>query len=170
MLVVRYFACVGGALLVLLLVCAAVLPKPSPTEGAVASAADAPAIRIQSERKWPERIVFDTSAPMPAGATVVAQPQGPVPQPALAEAAAKARMREAFAQVPADQSKQVAAEARKPEKPVVKRKVARAHAPSPYAPQYAYAPQYPQYRGGYGYGYGRQPMQVAQQPHFGFFW
>lgn len=168
MLVVRYFAYVGGALLALLLVCAAVLPKPPATEGTIASGGDVPAIRINSERKWPERVVLDTNAQMPAS-PMVAQAQAPAQPPAAAEAAANARTREAFAEVPANQPKQVAEVKKREPRPVVKRKFARARvAPSPYAPQYAYAPQH---YGPYGrYGYGRQPMQVAQQPHFGFFW
>ena len=172
MLVVRYFVYVGGALLALLLVCAAVLPKPSPTEGTVASADDVPAIRIQSDRKLPARVVFDTSAPMPAAPTMVAQEQAPI-QPPAAEAAAAARLNEAFAQAPSDEDqpkqKQAVAEVKKP-KSAVRRRIARARVAPPYA-------QYPGgygrygYNGGYGhYGYSRQSVQVAQQPRFGFFW
>ncbi len=162
MLVLRYFVFVGGALLALLLVCAAMLPTPPVTDSTVASADDLPMIRIHSERKWPERIVLDTNASMPA-AVQIAKAE----QPGVVQGSEKARVRAAFAQLPADQPKQVAAEVKKPgPKPVVKRRVARARvAPSPYGPSY-YAPPY------YGYGYGRHPrmMQVAQQPRFGLFW
>jgi hypothetical protein len=162
MLVLRYFMYVGGALLALLLLCAAVLPKPPADESTVASAADAPAIRIHSQQKWPERIVLDTNAQMPASAKV-AQAAPVVEQDA---ASAKARVREAFAQLPAEEPKaQAVTEAKKPDpKPVVKRRVARVRA----APQ-GYPPQgyYPQQ--GY-YGYPQQRMQVAQQPRFGFLW
>jgi hypothetical protein len=172
MLVVRYFVYVGGALLALLLVCAAVLPKPSPTEGTVASADDVPAIRIQSDRKLPARVVFDTSAPMPAAPATVAQEQAPI-QPPAAEAAAAARLQEAFGQAPSDepQQKQAVAEVKK-SKSVVRRRIARARmAPSPYGAQYNGSYSRYGYNSGYGpYGYGRQPMQVAQQPRFGFFW
>ena len=160
MLVLRYFMYVGGALLALLLACAAVLPKLPATDDTVASATDVPAIRIHSQQKWPERVVLDTNAQMPAPAKV-AQTAVPVQTQA---AAAQADVREAFAQVPADEHKAVA-EVRKPEpRPPVKRKVARAHQ----VPQ-GYAQGYPQ---GY-YGYSQYPqgrMQVAQQPRFGFFW
>lgn len=172
MLVVRYFAYVGGALLALLLAFAAVLPKPSPTEGTVASADDVPAIRIQSDRKLPARVVFDTSAPMPAASTTVAQQQAPM-QPPAAEAAAAARLQAAFGQASADadqpKQKQAVAEVKKP-KSVVRRRIARARvAPPPYYGGYSrYG--YNGY-GRYGpYGYGRQSVQVAQQPRFGFFW
>lgn len=160
MLVLRYFGYVGGALLALLLVCAAMLPKPPASDSTVASAAEGPVIRIHSERKWPERIVLDTNAPMPAPPVGVAEG---LAQPVPAEPAANARTSEALAQLPPEQPPKRVAQSRKPEPRVVRRRIARARfAPSPYA--YAYAPSY--------YGYGRSPrtMQVAQQPHFGFFW
>ena len=157
MLVLRYFGYVGGALLAVLLVCAAMLPKPPPIDSTVASAApEGPTIRIHSERKWPERIVLDTNAPMPAPPVRVAEgPLAPVPP----EPAAKAGTTEALAQLPPERVAQL----RKPETKVPRRRIARARfAPSRYAYAYAYAPSY--------YGYGRRTMQVAQQPHFGFFW
>jgi cell wall-associated NlpC family hydrolase len=164
MLVLRYFGYVGGALLALLLVCAAMLPKPPASDTSVASAAaEGPIIRIHSERKWPERIVLDTNAPMPAPPVRVAAQPAPALAPVPAEAAAKARTSEALAQLRPEQPPKRVAQLRKPEPRVVpRRRIARARfAPSPYA--YAYAPSY--------YGYGRSPrtMQVAQQ-HFGFFW
>ena len=161
MLVLRYFGYVGGALLAVLLACAAMLPKPAPSDSTVASAAEGPVIRIHSERKWPERIVLDTNAPMPAPPVKVAE--GPSAQPLPPEPAAKARTGEALAQLPPEQPKRVA-QLRKPEpKGVPRRRIARARfAPSRYPYAYAYAPSY--------YGYGRpRTMQVAQQ-HFGFFW
>ncbi|WP_024519801.1 hypothetical protein [Bradyrhizobium sp. Tv2a-2] len=159
MLVLRYFMYVGGTLLALLLLCAAVLPKP-PVDDTVASASDVPSIRIHSQQKWPERVVLDTNAQMPAPVNVV-QAVAPAEQ----SASAKARVREAFAQLPADQAKeQAVADVKKAEpKPPVKRRVARARpAPQPYYQQgyYGYPPQY--------YPQGR--MQVAQQPRFGFLW
>ena len=89
----RYFVFVGGVLLALLFISDAVLPKqPLPGFLSVASA-DLPLVRIHSERKWPERIVFDTSLPT-VKPVIVAEAQ-PAPQ---APAAPKARVREAFAQ------------------------------------------------------------------------
>ena len=109
----RYFLYVGGSLLALILVANAALPSMPVPEG-LTSGKDLPPIRIRSERKLPERVVIDTSVPMPAGAaapvTVAlakpqvqakAQPvvQAPLP-PVVAEMTAKARVREAFAQLP----------------------------------------------------------------------
>jgi hypothetical protein len=157
MLVLRYFLYVGGALLALLLLCAAVMPTPPAGEGTVVSASDAPAIRIRSAQKWPDRVVLDTNAPMPAPAKVAqAAP------PAESRAGVKTAARDAYAQLPSDATKpQVVAEAKKPDpKPVVKRKIARARvAPQPYPQPYYGYPQYPQGR-----------MQVAQQPRFGLLW
>jgi hypothetical protein len=164
MLVLRYFAYVGGALLALLLVCAAMLPKPSADGSSVASASDVPAIRIHSQQKWPERVVLDTNAQMPEPPKV-AQAVAPVePQ----SASDKGKVREAFAELPADQSKKerAVADLKKSEsKPPVKRRVARVRsAPQPYPQGY-----YGGYQQGY-YGYPQRRMQVAQQPRFGFFW
>jgi septal ring-binding cell division protein DamX len=164
MLVLRYFMYVGGGLLALLLLCAAVLPKPPAEDNTVASASDVPAIRIHSQQKWPERVVLDTNAQMPAPPAKVAQS---APLAGSDAASAKARVRDAFAQLPAEQPKeQAVAEVKKPEpKPVAKRRVARVRA----APEY-YPPRgYYGYQQGY-YGYPQQRMQVAQQPRFGFLW
>jgi hypothetical protein len=158
----RYFVFVGGALLALLLFCDAVLPQvPLPVN--LASGSDLPAIRIRSDRKWPERVVFDTNIPSIAPVTVAAAQAAPV-APAIAEASAKARVREAFAQLPSGQSepkqagakvaaatKVAAMPAGEPNKaelkqPQPKRKVAKARPAA-----------------------GRPVMLVAQQPHFGLF-
>jgi hypothetical protein len=76
----RYFLYVGGVLLALLLVASVWLPKPP---AAVESAEYLPPIRIHSDRKWPERIVFDTDAPRietaQAAEPVVAPPAPPPP-------------------------------------------------------------------------------------------
>jgi hypothetical protein len=106
----RYFLFVGGSLLALLLVANAALPT-APLPETLTSASDLPPIRIHSARKLPDRIVFDTSVAVPAqaSASVViaqakpqAQTQAPV-SPAVAEISAKARVREAFAQLPPDE-------------------------------------------------------------------
>jgi hypothetical protein len=156
MLVLRYFLYVGGALVSLLLLLAAVMPKAPIGDTGTDSAADVPAIRIHSQQKWPERVVFDTNAAMPAPAKV-AQVAPMEPQ-----AAGKTGVREAFAQAPSDEPKpQAVTEAKKPDpKPVVKRRVARARPPQQYYPQ-------PYYN---GYPDPQRRMQVAQQPRFGFFW
>jgi hypothetical protein len=78
---VRYFLWVGSVLLALLFIADASLPNlPA---GKTTTDRPSPAIRIHSERKWPERIVFDTSAPMPRVATDASSVQGnPVQQTA----------------------------------------------------------------------------------------
>jgi hypothetical protein len=115
----RYFFFVGGSLLALLFVVNAAYPVV-PLPETLNSAADLPPIRIHSERKLPDRVVFDTSvsapAQAPAAPVVVAQakpqaapqPQAPVQaqapvSPAVAAMSAKARVREAFAQLPQEQ-------------------------------------------------------------------
>ena len=63
--VVRYFLFVGGALLALLFIADACFPKLPAVDDASTAAGDAVSdlsvIRIHSDRKWPERVEFDTS-------------------------------------------------------------------------------------------------------------
>ena len=112
----RYFIFVGGSLLALLLVVNVVLPA-APLSETSTSGSDLPPVRIHSDRKLPDRVVFDTSAVLPgqtqAAPVVVAQAK-PQPQittqaqtqakapmpPAMAQMSAKERVREAFAQLP----------------------------------------------------------------------
>jgi len=156
----RYFLYVGGALLSLILTANLVLPQ-APVPGTLTSATELPPVRIQSDRKLPERIVFDTSstvatAPVPVLApSKVAAVVAPAPA-VTAEMSAKARVREAFAQLPADE---VVAEPKMdqmarvvvpaPQMYRVKQAPKRVAAPRPYAP--------------------RPLAMVAQQPHFGLF-
>ena len=100
--VVRYFLFVGGALLALLFVADAFFPK-LPAVDDVSTAAggavsDLSVIRIHSDRKWPERVVFDTSHPIltpePVRMAEAAAPPAPV-----AEVAAPARPDDSFAQL-----------------------------------------------------------------------
>lgn len=142
--VLRYFLFVGGALLALLFAVDAFAP-PAPAVVAAANASvtvDNPTLRIRSDRKWPEKIVFDTSLPtiVPPAPTVVAQASLPAVA-ATSEFTAKARVRESFAQFrPTDDEQKPVA------KPQAKRKIAK-HRSAP-APQIAL---------------------VAQQQRFGFF-
>jgi hypothetical protein len=158
----RYFLYVGGALLSLILIANVVLPQES-FPGTLTSATELPAIRIQSDRKLPDRIVFDTSstvaaAPVPVlPAPKVAAIVAPAPAAAVtAEMSAKARVREAFAQLPPseevsepklDQMARVVVPA--PQMYKVKQAPKRVAAQRPYAP--------------------RPLVMVAQQPHFGSF-
>lgn len=150
MLVVRYFVFVGGALLALLWVVNAELPKPSAAPvTAVASSNDLSMIRINSSaRKGPARIVFDTNAPMPIA---VAKAATPVQTPVVAQAAPKVTVvHEALAQPQASKPRHVAVRTRKlRRRPLYRHRYARAR-----------APRY----------FSRPPMMlVAQQPRFGLF-
>ncbi len=138
----RYIIFVGGALLALLFIADACLPA-LPVTVASHSSTDLSVIRIHSDTKWPERVVFDTTRP-----TIT-----PVPAPVMAEAVpvqqkvaatpSKRGVREAFAQLPA------------PTHPKVKRKsVARNYTgPNYVGPNYV----------------GSSRMLVAQQRPVGFF-
>ncbi|UGA47110.1 hypothetical protein HU230_0014135 [Bradyrhizobium quebecense] len=67
---VAYFWKVGAVLLALLLVADYWLPRAPTVDQA---AADRPIIRIHSDRKWPELVVFDTRSPMIVAAAPVAE-------------------------------------------------------------------------------------------------
>jgi len=140
--VVRYFLLVGGVLLALLFLSNEVLPQLPVAERVAESSRDKSVIRINSDRKWPERVVFDTNMPTivpPVAPALVAKAEAVGPAPAaVAEVSAQARGLQAFAQLkPSEPSK--------PEpKPLHKRKVAKTRVAPPM-------------------------VVVAQQPRFGFF-
>jgi hypothetical protein len=124
----RYFSFVGGALLALLFILDAYLSKIPIQERAYANS---PVIRIHSERKWLERIVFDTSVP----AIVAAQIAGselslPAPQTA-SDASVKAREHEAFAQMQPSDTKLLQPPSAKKRDPKLQRKsrIARRYTP-----------------------------------------
>jgi len=108
----RYFLLVGGALLVVLLVAGAWLPLLPVVEQAETQR---PKIRILTEMKLPERVVFDTSMP------AVTHPLGPVTAgtgtpslPSADDVSAKAR--QAFAHLQSsDVSKSKLADTKRPE-------------------------------------------------------
>ena len=143
--VARYFLFVGGVLLALLFALDAFAPQQVAVASNSVPSIDKTVVRIRSDQKPPERVVYDTSLPTIVPPTVTAQAVAPpVPAVASADAAAQARVRETFAQF-------VPGEAKKPEPQVQrKRKVAKRQAPPM---QFAQPPQ----------------MRVAQQSHFGFF-
>jgi hypothetical protein len=123
--VARYFLFVGGVLLALLLLISAVVPKPPVEQERVEASTDKPIIRIQSDRKWPERVVYDTSLPTivpPQTATVAAS--APV-QPTVADVSAKSRALQSFAELKPVEPKKVEP------KPVHKRKIAKARVAPP---------------------------------------
>jgi hypothetical protein len=143
--VARYFFFVGGVLLALLFASDAVLPKLPVVEATAEPGVDKSIIRIHSDRKWPERVVFDTSLPtiIPAAA---AKTEASAPAQVVADISAKARVREAFAQLPFSDAKQVASS--DPKKPGPKLQPKRKIAKNRVAPP---------------------TVLVAQQPQFGFF-
>jgi hypothetical protein len=101
----RYFFFVGGVLLALLLVSNLALPKLPMAESPDLSV-EKSFLRINSDRKWPERIVFDTrTQPIPRVQTATTEePVKPPATDAVAEVSSKAR--DAFAQLePAVQKK-----------------------------------------------------------------
>jgi hypothetical protein len=104
MLLLRYFGFVGGVLVALLFAADAYAPKSE--VASVTDGVDRSVIRIHSDRKWPERVVFDTSAPTLTVAPAV-QAEASVPAPAnVAGILPTARVRETFAQfVPAEPKK-----------------------------------------------------------------
>ena len=67
----RYFLYVGGVLLTLVFILDACLTSKLPE--IERSHANSPVIRIHSDRKWPERIVFDTTLPTIVSAPAIAE-------------------------------------------------------------------------------------------------
>jgi hypothetical protein len=141
--VARYFLYVGGVLLALLFLFDATQPKLPVADRTQAAVIDmpVPGLRIQSDRKWPEKIVFDTSLPTIVPAPVVQAAMAAPAAPPVAEMSAKSRVRESFAQFAEPETRKPAHQLQ----PKPKRKVAKHRANPP-------------------------TMLVAQQPqHFGFF-
>jgi len=96
-----YFRIVGAALLALLWIVDSYLPRAPAVQG---TAADPPVIRLHSDRKWPERVVFDTSAPTVSVDLAALQGHvaaSPAPDAPASSAVAPA-MRDALAMLPAD--------------------------------------------------------------------
>ena len=143
--VARYFLFVGGVLLALLLAIDALVPQQAIVASQAAPSVNKTVVRIRSDQKLPERVVYDTSLPTIVPPTVTAQAVAPPrASVASADATAQARVRETFAQY-------VPAEAKKPEPQVQrKRKIAKSR-PAPTMQ------------------FGQPQMRVAQQSHFGFF-
>ena len=96
----RYFLFVGGVLLALLFALDAFAPKQMAVAGNTAPSINKTVVRIHSDKKLPERVVYDTSLP-----TLV--PQVATTQIAAAsDVSAPAQVRDTFAQfVPADAKK-----------------------------------------------------------------
>jgi hypothetical protein len=113
----QYFSCVGGLLLAMLFILDAYFPKP-PVVTKVQ--ANLPVIRIHSDRKWPERVVYDTSHPtiVPTVEVTARAPETIVDVPA------DRRVQEAFAMLKAKTKIREL-------KPVRQTKIARRRLPAP---------------------------------------
>jgi hypothetical protein len=121
----RYFFCVGGVLLALLLLLGAYLPKDQVTER---PDANLPVIRIHSDRKWPERVVYDTSLPT-ITPTQTASGEASIPRPAtVADVSVKTSEREALAQMQPSDARQLQPNSKKREpKQQRKARIAKRH-------------------------------------------
>jgi hypothetical protein len=137
--VARYILFVGALLLALLFALDAFAPPQMTVAGNAAPSVDKTVVRIRSDQKLPERVVYDTNLPtiVPATATtrIAAAPAAPT-----ADVNAQAQVRDTFARF-------VPAEAKKLEKQ-----------PEPQAPRKRKIAKIRP----------AQPMRVAQQQHFGF--
>ncbi|WP_409998469.1 hypothetical protein [Bradyrhizobium sp. SZCCHNR1002] len=152
--ILRYFLFVGGTLLALLVLADAVLPSvPLPTT--LTSASDLPPVRIQSARKWPERIVMDTSVVPPAPAMIAK-----VEKPAPVAAAAKGDVRDAFAQMNVADTKPQAVAAVGVETPRAVTRIPETATKLSDAKKRKTAKAHP----------GKPMILVAQQPHVGAFY
>lgn len=112
----RYFVFVGGGLIALLFMADFFSPKAVAESGIhSAGPVDKSTLRIRSEQKLPERIVFDTTRPTIVPKAAQAQPaQAGLPGPAPApEITASARVRETFAQFSPAEPKKADAVVRK---------------------------------------------------------
>ena len=137
--VARYFLYVGGVLLALIFAFDAFAPQQpvvaSNMAGNQVPSIDKTVVRIRSDQKLPERVVYDTSVPtiVPPKPTVVQAAAAPPAR--VADITAQARVRETFAQF-------VPAEAKKLEPQVQhKRKIAKS---KPFQPL-RYAQQQPRF-------------------------
>lgn len=70
----RYFIFVGGTLAALLFIAGWCLPTPPARFADQPLAVDRPIIRIKSARKWPEKVVLDTSQPPTIAPPAVEEP------------------------------------------------------------------------------------------------
>lgn len=101
--VAKYFVFIGSALAALLLIVSWCFSEPPPIFADRPQIIASAAIRIKSERKWPEKIEFDTSQPTiaPPAGDVSTIAGSPAPLPPSEEAAGKPGL-EALAQLNPD--------------------------------------------------------------------
>jgi hypothetical protein len=96
--VLRYFIFVGGALLALLFLTDAYAPpRPVSAKAGTVVATENPTLRIRSDHKWPQAIVFDTTQPTIVPPVLKAEANVAAPAN-VTEISPKARVRETFAQ------------------------------------------------------------------------
>jgi hypothetical protein len=138
--VARYFLFVGGVLLALLFALDAFAPQQVAVASNAAPSIDKTVVRIRSDQKPPERVVYDTSLPTIVPPAAARTQIAAVPPALVADTTAQVRVRDTFAQF-------VPAEAKKLEKPIEpqaprKRRIAKSRP--------------------------AQPLRFAQQQHFGF--
>ena len=100
----RYFLYVGAVLLTLLFVIDAYLPKFPATEKAHANL---PLIRIHSDRKWPQRVVYDTRLTTEVSTSVVAVETDIHVDATNAYVSFGSKHREAFAQMQSSDAEQL---------------------------------------------------------------
>jgi hypothetical protein len=125
----RYCSLVGGVLLALLFILDACFPKlPAAAKAKVYP----PVIRIHSDRKLPERIVYDTSLPTIVPITLATAEKIVEAPETVAEASSNMKEREAFAMLPSspDRSQAPRVKVQEP-KPRLHIKIARKRAPAP---------------------------------------
>ena len=141
--VARYFLFVGAALLALLFALDAFVPQQVAVASNAAPSIDKTVVRIRSDQKPPERVVYDTSLPTivpPVVKTqIAAAPVAPV-----ADASAQARVRNTFAQFVPTEAKKLEKQIEPQVQTPRKRKIAKARP-------------------------AQQPVRLAQQQHFGLF-
>jgi hypothetical protein len=114
----RYFLFVGGVLVALIYVSGWTLPT-LPTAESASFGTEKSFLKIDSDRKWPERIVFDASIPTSVPVQTATAEEASAPAATAAAADVSPMARDAFAQL-------VPLNPKKPEpKPHPKRKVAK---------------------------------------------
>jgi hypothetical protein len=126
--VARYFYYVGGLLLALLFIADAYLPKLPVAHWADEASYN---IRIHSDRKWPERIVYDTSLPTVTPPQIANMEQSAASPATIASA--KPRVQEAFAQLPPSDANQLQSPDSKKREPKLQRQrqITKRHTPPP---------------------------------------
>ena len=141
----RYLLFVGGVLLALLFISDPFLPKLPVADRASSHSA---IIRIHSDQKWPERVVYDTSLPTLIPAQIenveTENVETDLPGPARVGDVVKAMEREAFAQLQpsdADQLQRSDPKKREPKLQRQRKKIAKRQA-APAARLVARQPQF----------------------------